>query len=120
MMSADDAAIEELARRLWALGDLARLRLLSLLPQKPTCETRTNVSQLAERLGMSQPTVSHHLRILRQAGFVEYTKHCRDCYYWRNPAAVEAVGSDIAAVLNEVAPPAPAPAETPAEAASNP
>ena len=65
-----------------------------MLPQKPTCASRTNVSQLAERLGMSQPTVSHHLRILRQAGFVEYTKHCRDCYYWRDPAAVEAVGLD--------------------------
>lgn len=90
-----------MAKRLWALGDLARLRLLSLLPQKPTCASRTNVSQLAERLGMSQPTVSHHLRILRQAGFVEYTKHCRDCYYWRDPEAVEAIGSQIAEVLNE-------------------
>lgn len=101
---ADEAQVEELAKRLWALGDLARLRLLSLLPQEPTCASRTNVSQLAEHLGMSQPTVSHHLRILRQAGFVEYTKHCRDCYYWRNPSAVEAVGIDIARVLNRAEP----------------
>ncbi|MGF1452531.1 MAG: hypothetical protein ACFB21_10725 [Opitutales bacterium] len=42
-MAGDSAAVEDLAKRLWALGDLARLRLLSLLPQKPTCARRTNV-----------------------------------------------------------------------------
>ncbi len=43
-----------------------------------------NVSQLAEKLNLSQPTVSHHLRVLRQAGIIECTKLCRDVYYYVN------------------------------------
>lgn len=75
---------EELARQLWALGDVVRLRLLSLLPQTADCEKAMNVSQLAEKLELSQPTVSHHLRVLRQAGIIEGTKLCRDVYYYVN------------------------------------
>ncbi|MGF1448873.1 MAG: ArsR/SmtB family transcription factor [Opitutales bacterium] len=73
---------QTLARQLWALGDHVRLRILERLPDTPDCETRTNVSGLAEDLGLSQPTISHHLRVLRQAGLVTHEKMCRDCYYW--------------------------------------
>lgn len=71
----------ELARKLWALGDPVRLRLLRLLPVDPSCATGSNVSALAETLGLAQPTVSHHLRVLRQAGFIEGRKMCRDVFY---------------------------------------
>jgi len=47
------------------LGDPKRLRILYLLAEEPR-----NVSQLTEALGVSQPTVSHHLRILRERGLV--------------------------------------------------
>lgn len=73
---------EKLAQQLWALGDVVRLRLLSLLPQSADCEEGINVSRLAEKLELSQPTVSHHLRVLRQAGIIESTKQCRDVYYY--------------------------------------
>lgn len=74
-----------LAKQLWALGDVTRLRLLRLLPAQEQCDSGNNVSALAEKLGLSQPTVSHHLRILRQAGIVTNRKMCRDVYYWIEP-----------------------------------
>ena len=73
---------EDIAKKLWAIGDIARLKILRLLPQSANCEHGNNVSQLAEKLGMSQPTVSHHLRVLRQAGLVANKKMCRDVFYW--------------------------------------
>lgn len=73
---------DELARQLWAIGDPVRLRLLRLLPTEPVCEDHSNVSCLAEKLGLSQPTISHHLRVLRQAGLIANRKMCRDCYYF--------------------------------------
>lgn len=79
---------EDLARELWALGDPVRLRLIRLLPRMADCSSRTNVTQLAEALELSQPTVSHHLRVLRQLGLVQGTKMCRDVYYWLDADAV--------------------------------
>lgn len=78
-----------LAKQLWALGDATRLRLLRLLPDKGDCGSGNNVSALAEQLGLSQPTVSHHLRVLRQAGIVTNRKMCRDVYYWIDPDNTE-------------------------------
>ncbi len=75
-------AEDRLAKQLWAIGDSVRIRILSLLPDEANCEHGNNVSGLAEELGLSQPTISHHLRVLRQAGLVSYRKMCRDAYYW--------------------------------------
>ncbi|MEO0796364.1 MAG: metalloregulator ArsR/SmtB family transcription factor [Verrucomicrobiota bacterium] len=74
--------VEQLATQLWAIGDATRLKILQMLPDTADCESSKNVSQLAEKLNLSQPTVSHHLRVLRQAGIVSHKKACRDCYYW--------------------------------------
>lgn len=82
---------DKLARQLWALGDVVRLRLLHRLPRSPDCEHRNNVSQLAEDMGLAQPTISHHLRVLRQAGLVQNKKMCRDVIYWLNEEAADAV-----------------------------
>lgn len=84
MVYDDQMQISEdaLAKQLWALGDVTRLRLLRLLPSEEACDSDNNVSALAEKLGLSQPTVSHHLRILRQAGIVTNRKMCRDVFYW--------------------------------------
>jgi ArsR family transcriptional regulator len=75
-----------LAKQLWAVGDPVRLRILRLLPREAECEQGNNVSMLAAELKLAQPTVSHHLRVLRQAGLVSYRKMCRDVYYWIDPA----------------------------------
>jgi ArsR family transcriptional regulator len=60
---------ESLARALRVLADPARLRILSLIQAQPTGEAC--VCHLTEPLGLTQPTVSHHLKVLLDAGLVE-------------------------------------------------
>jgi ArsR family transcriptional regulator, arsenate/arsenite/antimonite-responsive transcriptional repressor len=50
----------------FALGETARQQILLLLTE----HAELNVNQLAERLPLSRPAISHHLKILRQAGMV--------------------------------------------------
>ncbi len=69
------------------VGDPKRLRLLYLVAERPR-----NVSELTEMLGVSQPTVSHHLRILRDRGLVEARKEGTAVYYsLSNPRILEAL-----------------------------
>jgi ArsR family transcriptional regulator len=66
-LDADEAV--NLAAALKALADPARLRLLSLIQAQPDSEAC--VCHLTEPLGLTQPTVSHHLKVLLEAGLVE-------------------------------------------------
>ena len=77
----------KLGEQLKVIGDPARLRILALLPVTDDCKGVYNVSELAEALGIPQPTVSHHLCVLRQMGLVKKKKMCRDVYYWIDAAA---------------------------------
>nr|BFF22711.1 hypothetical protein GCM10025732_06760 [Glycomyces mayteni] len=63
-LSKSDA--ERIAGVLKALADPNRLQLISLIQAAP--EQEACVAELTEPLGLSQPTVSHHLRILAEAG----------------------------------------------------
>ncbi len=65
----DAGEAERLSVALKALADPARLRLLSLIQAQADGEAC--VCHLTEPLGLSQPTVSHHLKVLRQAGLVD-------------------------------------------------
>ncbi|HOO93591.1 MAG TPA: metalloregulator ArsR/SmtB family transcription factor [Opitutales bacterium] len=87
--------LEKLAVQLWAVGDEVRLRTLRQLPLNEDCKQRNNVTELAEALGIPQPTVSHHLRVLRQAGIIRRSKLCRDCYYHLDPAAIEQMTGNL-------------------------
>jgi ArsR family transcriptional regulator, arsenate/arsenite/antimonite-responsive transcriptional repressor len=58
-----------LAQALKVIADPARLRLLSLIQAQPSAEAC--VCHLTEPLGLTQPTVSHHLKVLLDAGLVE-------------------------------------------------
>ncbi len=83
------ADAEDLATRLKALADPTRLRLLSMLlasedGQACTCD-------LVEPLGLSQPTVSHHLKTLAEAGIVEGEKRGRWTWYRVDPDAIAAL-----------------------------
>jgi ArsR family transcriptional regulator, arsenate/arsenite/antimonite-responsive transcriptional repressor len=60
---------EQFAAALKAVAEPARLRLLSLIQAQPGHEAC--VCHLTEPLGLSQPTVSHHLKVLLGAGLVE-------------------------------------------------
>ncbi|WP_158279722.1 ArsR/SmtB family transcription factor [Coraliomargarita sinensis] len=91
--------LDTLARQLWAIGDPTRLEILRILPTEPTCENACNVSKIAEQIGLSQPTTSHHLRILRQAGIVTNRKMCRDMIYWIDLEASSAVSESLRNVL---------------------
>ncbi len=89
-----DLDFDSLAKQLWALGDPVRLQIVKILPTGPTCEDACNVSRIAERIGLSQPATSHHLRILRQAGLITNEKKCRDMIYWvQLDAADEAIAA---------------------------
>jgi ArsR family transcriptional regulator, arsenate/arsenite/antimonite-responsive transcriptional repressor len=65
----DPAQAEQLAAALKVLADPARLRLLSLIQAQ--AEGEACVCHLVAPLGLRQPTVSHHLKVLLQAGLVE-------------------------------------------------
>ncbi len=78
-----------LAGVLKALADPARLRLLSLIQSAPDGEA--SVSDLTDPLGLSQPTVSHHLRILTEAGLLEREKRGVWAFYRLVPSAIGAI-----------------------------
>ena len=65
----DAEEADQLAAALKVIADPARLRLLSLIQAQPRHEAC--VCHLTEPLGLSQPTVSHHLKVLLNAGLVE-------------------------------------------------
>lgn len=91
---------EQLAGRLKAIADPVRIAILHRLPPgAEDCNELYNVSELAEEIGVSQPTISHHLRHLRQAGLVNSRKMCRDVYYWVNHAAVKELLNEFSAML---------------------
>src|ERR687885_413293 len=72
-------AAETLARSFKALADPARVAIVNRLAGSETC----CVCQLTEPLGLSQPTVSHHLRVLREAGLVEVAERRGTWTYYR-------------------------------------
>lgn len=74
----DDDDATELARAFAALSDPARLRLLSLIATAPAGEACA--CDLIEPIGKSQPTVSHHLKVLHDAGLIEREK--RGIWMW--------------------------------------
>ncbi|HTJ74908.1 MAG TPA: metalloregulator ArsR/SmtB family transcription factor [Acidimicrobiales bacterium] len=74
----DPDAATELAAAFAALADPARLRLLSLIAAQPTGEVCA--CDLVEPLGKSQPTVSHHLKVLYESGLVDRER--RGTWVW--------------------------------------
>ena len=65
-----------LSSALRALGDPTRLQVLLILSEGESC-----VCELVAALGLSQPLLSHHLRVLREQGFVSDRKSGRLSYY---------------------------------------
>lgn len=91
-LSPEQAA--ELAQRLKALADPTRLRLLSLMLARPDLEACT--CDLTEPLGLTQPTVTHHLRKLANAGLIVPERRAGAFTYYR---VVTAALSDLLGVL---------------------
>ena len=76
-MSEADAAV--LARGFATLADPARLRILSLLASAVAGEV--SACDLVEPVGRAQPTVSHHLKVLSEAGLIVGDKLGRWIWY---------------------------------------
>jgi ArsR family transcriptional regulator, arsenate/arsenite/antimonite-responsive transcriptional repressor len=77
----DDDAATTLAAAFTALADPARLKLLSLIATAPAGEACA--CDLIEPIGKSQPTVSHHLKVLTDAGLIHREK--RGVWAWYRP-----------------------------------
>jgi len=83
------AAAEQMASLFRVLGEPARLRLLSLIAAQPNREAC--VCQLTEPLQLSQPTVSHHLKVLYEAGLLSRERRGSWVYYQLVPERLEAL-----------------------------
>jgi ArsR family transcriptional regulator, arsenate/arsenite/antimonite-responsive transcriptional repressor len=85
------AQTEALADRLKALADPTRLRMLDLLAQQdqPLC-----VCDITDQFPQNQPTISHHLKLLRQAGLIA----CERRGIWAYYSATEAGRTSLAAL----------------------
>jgi ArsR family transcriptional regulator len=79
----DSREAGRLAGALRVVADPTRLRLLSLIASRPGEEACG--CELTGPLGLSQPTVSHHLKVLHEAGLLERERRGRWAFYRLNP-----------------------------------
>ena len=79
---------ETAASLLKAIADPVRLRLMSII----AASDETCVCELTGEFDVSQPTISHHLRVLREAGWVDSERRGTWVYYRPQREAIEAVG----------------------------
>jgi len=88
--SSDPAALsDDLARRLKVLADPRRLRILDLLMEGVQCNC-----EIGDELGMSKNLISHHLRVLREAGLVKMERDALDgrwVYYTLDQETLQAL-----------------------------
>ena len=82
-----DAAASGLAQVFRALGDPVRLRLVSLIGAHQGGEAC--VCDLTAAFSLTQPTISHHLKVLREAGLIDSERRGTWVYYWLVPTALE-------------------------------
>jgi ArsR family transcriptional regulator len=85
-----DEEAEATAQLFKALGDPARVKILNALAtsDEPVC-----VCELIPAVGLSQPTVSHHLKKLTEAGLLAREQRGVWAYYSIDPAAAERLGA---------------------------
>jgi ArsR family transcriptional regulator len=79
-----------------ALADETRQQIMKIC-----CCTRLSVNEIVAHTGVSQPTVSHHLKVLRDAGLVSVERHGKEIYYSLNQ---EKMADNCCRVSNVFAP----------------
>ena len=94
----DEDAAERLARLFRALGDRHRVRLLSLIAAADGGEAC--ICDLTAPVGLAQPTISHHMKKLVEAGLVTREQRGKWAYYRVVPAALAALGNALRAPGN--------------------
>ncbi|MFF8726986.1 ArsR/SmtB family transcription factor [Streptomyces sp. NPDC015171] len=94
----DEESAVDLAKVFKALGDPVRLRLLSMIASRAGGEIC--VCDLTPAFELSQPTISHHLKLLKQAGLIDSERRGTWVYYRLLPEMTDR----LAAVLTRPAP----------------
>src|SRR5690606_30110465 len=84
----------DLARMFKALGDPVRLRMLSIIASHQGGESC--VCDISPAFDLSQPTISHHLKVLREAGLLDCERRGTWVYYRVIPAALEQLSALLA------------------------
>lgn len=90
------AEAERIARTFKALGDPTRVRLLSLIAAGDGGEAC--ICDLTEPVGLSQGTVSHHMKLLADAGFVTREQRGKWAYYALRDGALDAAADALRSV----------------------
>jgi ArsR family transcriptional regulator len=90
-----ESAAAGLAQVFKALGDPVRLRLVSLIGAHQGGEVC--VCDLTAAFDLTQPTISHHLKVLREAGIIESERRGTWVYYWLVAAALERMSALLSA-----------------------
>lgn len=81
-----------------ALSDKTRMAILRLIKDSEYC-----VSDIGKHFNMTQPSISHHLDILKRAGLVNYEKRGREIYYSYNKnVIIECCGKQFSAIDIEI------------------
>ena len=91
----DEERAAALAKVFKALGDPVRLRLLSMIASRGE-GGETCVCDLTPAFDLSQPTISHHLKLLRQAGLIDCERRGTWVYYWVLPGALDRLAAFLA------------------------
>jgi ArsR family transcriptional regulator len=92
---AEDLAAD-LAKAFKALGDPVRLRLMAMIASRGE-GGEVCVCELTPAFDLSQPTISHHLKLLRQAGLIDCERRGTWVYYWVLPGVLEKLAAFLAA-----------------------
>lgn len=98
---------ERLAEAFSALGDARRLRALRFIAENAAPGTPSEGAVCAcdvqDRLGLSQPATSYHMKVLRRAGLVRAEKRGRWVHYRVSPDGLQALGGFVAELEGEAA-----------------
>ncbi|KUM81393.1 ArsR family transcriptional regulator [Streptomyces griseorubiginosus] len=84
----DEDQAADLAKVFKALGDPVRLRLMSMIASRGQ-GGEVCVCELTPAFDLSQPTISHHLKLLRQAGLIDCERRGTWVYYWVLPGVLD-------------------------------
>jgi DNA-binding transcriptional ArsR family regulator len=99
----DEEQATALATVFKALGDPVRLRLLSMIAAAQA-DVGICVCELTPAFDLSQPTISHHLKLLRQAGLVGSERRGTWVYYWLLPETTDKLAALLSRPASEWAP----------------
>ncbi|WP_033284203.1 ArsR/SmtB family transcription factor [Streptomyces sp. NRRL F-525] len=98
-----DERATELAKVFKALGDPVRLRLMSMIAARGQ-GGEVCVCELTPAFDLSQPTISHHLKLLRQAGLIDCERRGTWVYYWALPDTLDRLAAFLTVPRTVAAP----------------